>query len=74
VLRIFGLKRDEMIGGWRKLSNEEVRNLYPSPNIIRMIKPWMTRWAGHVACMAQKGNAHRILVGEPERKETTRKT
>jgi hypothetical protein len=38
VRRIFGLKRDEMIGGWRKLHNEELHNLYPSPNVIRMIK------------------------------------
>jgi hypothetical protein len=49
--RIFGLKRDEVTGGWRKLHNEELHNLYPSPNIIRMIKSRIMRWAGHVARM-----------------------
>jgi hypothetical protein len=47
--RIFGRKRDEVTGGWRKLHNEELHNLYPSPSIIRMIKSRRTRWAGHVA-------------------------
>jgi hypothetical protein len=49
--RIFGPKRDEMIGGWRKLHNEELHNLYSSPNIIRMIKSRRMSWAGHVARM-----------------------
>jgi hypothetical protein len=53
VLRgIFGLKRDEVIGDWRKLHNEEFHNLYCSPSIIRMIKSRMMRWAGHVARIA----------------------
>jgi hypothetical protein len=47
--RIFGTKRDEVIGSWRKLHNKELHNLYSSPNIIRMIKPRKMRWAGHVA-------------------------
>jgi hypothetical protein len=47
--RIFGQKRDEVTGGWRKLRNEELRNLYSSPSIIRMIKLSRMRWAGHVA-------------------------
>jgi hypothetical protein len=47
--RIFGLKRDEVIGGWRKLHNENPHNLYSSPSIIRMIKSRRMRWAGHVA-------------------------
>jgi hypothetical protein len=48
--RIFGLKRDEVKGDcWRKLHNEELHNLYSSPNIIRMIKSRRMRWAGHVA-------------------------
>jgi hypothetical protein len=46
--RIFGLKRDEVTGGWRKLHNEELHNLYSSPSIIRMIKSRRMRWAGHV--------------------------
>jgi hypothetical protein len=66
VLRIFGPKRDEVTGGWRKLHNEEVHNLYSSPSIIRMIKSRRMRWAGHVARMGERKNAYRILVGKPE--------
>jgi hypothetical protein len=66
--RIFGPKRDEVTGGWRKLHNEELRNLYSSPRIIRMIKSTRMRWAGHVARIGEKMNAHRILVGNPEGK------
>jgi hypothetical protein len=67
VLRgIFGRKRDEVIGGWRKLHNEELHNLYCSPSIIRIIKSRRLRWAGHVARMGEKRNAYRILVGKPE--------
>jgi hypothetical protein len=47
--RIFGPKRDEVTGGWRKLHNEQLHDLYSSSNIIRMIKSRMMRWAGHVA-------------------------
>jgi hypothetical protein len=47
--RIFGPKRDEAFGGWRKLHNEELRDLYSSPNIVRMMKSRRMRWAGHVA-------------------------
>jgi hypothetical protein len=47
--RIFGPKRDEVTGSWRKLHNEELYNLYSSPSIIRMIKTRMMRWVGHVA-------------------------
>jgi hypothetical protein len=53
-------------GDWRKLHNEELHNLYYSPNIIRMIKSRRLRWAGHVARMGEKRNAYRILVGKPE--------
>jgi hypothetical protein len=70
--RIFGPKRDEVTGGWRKPYNEELHNLYSSPN--RMIKSRRMRWLGQVARMVEKRNAYRILVGKPEGKETTRKT
>jgi hypothetical protein len=49
--RKFGPKRDEVAGGWRRLHNEEINNLYASPNIIRVIKSRMVRWTGHVASM-----------------------
>jgi hypothetical protein len=69
VLRgIFGPKRNEMTGGWRKLHNEELHNLYPSPSIIRMLKSRGIRLAGHVERMRTKRNAYRILVGKPEGK------
>jgi hypothetical protein len=53
--RIFGLKRYELKGGWRKLHNEEFHNLYSSPSIIRMIKSRRMRWAGHVTRMGKRG-------------------
>jgi hypothetical protein len=57
--RIFGPKRDEVKGEWRKLLNEELRELYSSPSIIRIIKSRRMRWAGHVARMGDKMNAYR---------------
>jgi hypothetical protein len=66
--RIFGTKRDEVIRGWRKLHNEELRDLYSSPSIIRIVKARRMRWAGHVARMCEKRNAYRLLVGKPEGK------
>jgi hypothetical protein len=65
---IFGPKRDEVTGEWRKLHNEELRYLYSSPSIIRIIKPKSMRLAGHVARMGEKRNAYRLLVGKPEGK------
>jgi hypothetical protein len=70
VLRRFGPKRDEVTGKWRKLHIEELRDLYSSPNIIRIIKSRRMRWAGHVARMGEKRNAYRLLVGKPEGKST----
>jgi hypothetical protein len=67
--RKFGPKRDEVIGGWRKLHNEELHNLYCSPKIIRMIMSRRMRWAGHVGRMGEKRKAYRILVGKPEGKK-----
>jgi hypothetical protein len=64
--RIFGPKRDEMTGEWRKLHNEELRDLYSSPSIIRIIKPRRMRGAGQVVRMGKKRNAYRLLVGKPE--------
>jgi hypothetical protein len=67
VLRsIFGPKRDEVTGGWRKLHNEELHNLYSLPSIIKIIKLRRMRRAGHVAQMWEKRNIYRLLVGKPE--------
>jgi hypothetical protein len=66
--RILGPKRDEMMGEWRKLHNEELRDLYSSPSVIRIIKSRRMRWAGHVARMGEKRNAYRLLVGKLEGK------
>jgi hypothetical protein len=75
VLRkIFGPKRDEVTREWRKLHNEELRDLYSSPSIIRIIKSRRMRWAGHVARMGEKRNAYRLLAGKARGKGTTRKT
>jgi hypothetical protein len=60
--RIFGLKRDEVTGGCRKLHNEELNNLFSSPSIISIMKSRMMRWAGHVAQIEEQRNACRILV------------
>jgi hypothetical protein len=64
--RIFGPKRDEVTGGWRKLHNEELHGLYFSPSIVRVIKASRMRWAGHVAYMGEVRGAYNILVGRPE--------
>jgi hypothetical protein len=66
--RIFEPKRNEVTGEWRKLHNEEFRDLYSSPSIIRIIQSRRMRWAGNVARMGEKRNAYRLLVGKPERK------
>jgi hypothetical protein len=67
--RIFGSKRDEMTGERRKLHNEELRDLYSSPSIIRIIKSRRMRWVSHVARMGEKRNEYRLLVGKPEGKK-----
>jgi hypothetical protein len=67
--RIFGPKRDEVTGEWRKLRNEELHDLFSSPSIIRIIKSRRMRWVGHVARMGQKRNVYRLLVGKPEGKK-----
>jgi hypothetical protein len=65
--RIFGPKRDEVTGEWRKLHNESLSDLYSSPSMIRIIESKM-RWVGHVARMGEKRNAYRLLVAKPEGK------
>ena len=72
--RIFGLKRDEVTREWRKLHNEELNDLYCSPNIVRVIKSRRIRWVGHVACMRKRRGVCRFLVGQPEGKKTTWET
>jgi hypothetical protein len=66
--RIFGPKIDKVTREWRKLHNEEHRDLYSSPSIIRIIKSRRMRWASHVARMREKRNVYRLLVGKPEGK------
>ena len=65
--RIFGPKRDEVTGEWRKL-RDELNDLYCSPNIVRVIKSRRMRWAGHVVRMGERRGVHRVLVGKPEGK------
>jgi hypothetical protein len=67
--RVFGPKRDEVMGGWRKLHNEKLHDLYSSPSIIRIIKSRSMRWARHIARMEEKRNAYRLLVGKLEGKK-----
>jgi len=67
VLRkLFATRRDEVTGEWRRLQNEELNDLYSSPNIVRVIKSKRMRWAGHVARMGEEKGAYRVLVGKPE--------
>jgi hypothetical protein len=71
--RIFGPKGDDITGEWRKLHNEELNDLYCSPNIIRVIKSRRMRWAGHVARMWKRIGVYRVLVSKTG-KYTTWKT
>jgi len=66
--RTFGPRRDEVTGEWRRLHNEELNDLNPSPNIVRMKKSSRMRWAGHVARMDEERGVYRVLVGKPEGK------
>ena len=69
VLRkIFGTKKDGVTVQWRKLHNEELNDLYCSPNIVRVIKSRRLRWAGHVARTEERRGVHKVLVGKPEGK------
>jgi len=66
--KVFGPKRDEVTGEWRKLHNEELNDLYSLPNIVRVVKSKRMRWAGHVARMGEDRGEHRVLVEKPEGK------
>ena len=63
--RIFGPKRDEVTGEWRKLHNEDLNDLYCSPNFVRVIKSRRMGWDGHVAPVGEKRGVYRVLVGKP---------
>ena len=69
MVRIFGPKRDEVTREWRKLHNEELNDLYSSPNIVRVIKLRRMRWAGHVARVGKRRGVYRVLVGKTEGKK-----
>jgi hypothetical protein len=62
--RIFGPRRDEVTGDWRRLHNEEINDLYSSPNIVRVMKSRRMGWAGHVARMGEERGVYRVLVGK----------
>jgi hypothetical protein len=66
--RVFGAKRDEITGEWRKLHNEELKDLYSLPNIVRVVKSRRMRWAGHVARMGEGRGVLGVLMGRPEGK------
>jgi hypothetical protein len=66
--RVFGPKRNEVTGKWRKLHNEELNDLYSLPNNLRVVRSRRMRWAGHVARMGEERGVHRVLVGTPEGK------
>jgi len=66
--RIFGPKRDEVTGEWRRLHNEQLNDMYSSLNIVRVIKSRRMRWAGHVARRGEGRGVYRVLVGKPEGK------
>jgi hypothetical protein len=71
--RIFGPKRDEVTGGWRKLHNEELHGSYFSSSTVRVMKARRMRWAGHVARMGEVRGAYNILVGRPEGRRPLRR-
>ena len=66
--RVFGPKREEVTGEWRRLHNGELNYMYCSLNIFRVIKLRIMRWAGHVACMVERRGVYRVLAGKPEGK------
>jgi hypothetical protein len=71
LLRIFGSKKNEVTGDWRKQQIEDIHSLHSSPNIVRVIKSRMMRWAGHVALMGDTRNAYKMLFEKPEVKRSS---
>ena len=72
--RVFGPKRGEVTGEWRKLHKEELSDLYSLPNIVWVLKSRKMRWAGHVVRMGEERGVHRFLVGKPEGKRPLGRT
>jgi hypothetical protein len=72
--RISGPRKEEVTGEWRRMHNEELNDLYSSPNIVRLIKSRRMRWAGHVARMGEERVVYRVLVGKPEGKRSLGET
>jgi hypothetical protein len=70
--RIFGPKRNEVTGEWKKLHSEELHSLYLTPNLIRQIKSRRVRWARHVACMGEKKKIYKVLMGKREGRKPLR--
>ena len=68
--RIFGPKRDDVRGEWRRLHNEELNDLYSSTNIVRVIKSRRTKWAGHIVCIGESRGVYRDLMGKPDGKKS----
>jgi hypothetical protein len=62
--RLFGLKKEEVTGEWRELHEEELNDVYSSPNVIRVIKSRRMRWTGHEARMDERRSSYRVLFGE----------
>ena len=71
--RIFGSRRDEVTGEWRRMHNEELNDFYSSPNIVRVIKSRRMRWAGHMARMGEERRVYRVLLGKPEGRRPLRR-
>jgi hypothetical protein len=68
--RVFGPKRDDVTGKWRKLHKEELNDLYSLPKIVRVVKSRRMRWAGHVARVGEDRGVHRVLMEKPEEKRS----
>jgi len=68
LMRIFGPRKNEVTGEWRRVHKEELNDLCSSPNIVRVIKSRRMKWAGHVARMGEERGVYRVLVGKPEGK------
>jgi len=72
--RIFGPRRDEVTGEWKRMHNEELNDLYSSPNNLRVIKSRIMRWAGHLASLGEERGVYMVLVGKPEGKSPLGRT